>query len=68
MTAQPLQTLKDGYAFDGETLELGVALNGEEPSKDTPISVPLAMLNRHGLVAGATGTGSSPAPPARAKP
>jgi DNA helicase HerA-like ATPase len=59
MTAQPLQTLKDGYAFDGETLELGVALDGEEPSKDTPISIPLAMLNRHGLVAGATGTGKT---------
>jgi len=59
MTEQALQTLKDGYTFDGETLDLGVALNGEEPSKETPISIPLSMLNRHGLVAGATGTGKT---------
>jgi hypothetical protein len=48
MTAEALQILKDGYAFDGETLELGVALDGDEPSKDAPISIPLGMLNRHG--------------------
>ena len=59
MTEQALQTLKDGYTFDGETLDLGVALDGEEPSKETPISIPLSMRNRHGLVAGATGTGKT---------
>ncbi|HJF75952.1 MAG TPA: DUF853 domain-containing protein [Brevibacterium linens] len=59
MTEQALQTLKDGYTFEGETLDLGVALDGEEPSKETPISIPLSMLNRHGLVAGATGTGKT---------
>ena len=59
MTEQALQTLKDGYTFDGETLDLGIALDGEDPSKETPISIPLSMLNRHGLVAGATGTGKT---------
>ncbi|MCD1284569.1 MULTISPECIES: helicase HerA-like domain-containing protein [unclassified Brevibacterium] len=59
MTTQPLQTLKDGYTFDTPTVQLGVALDGEELSPDTPISIPLGMFNRHGLVAGATGTGKT---------
>ncbi|GAA1545395.1 helicase HerA-like domain-containing protein [Brevibacterium picturae] len=59
MTNETLQKLKSGYAFDSPTLELGVALNEDEPDKDTPISIPLSMLNRHGLVAGATGTGKT---------
>lgn len=59
MTTEALQILKSGYSFDAPTLELGVALEEGEPSKDTPISIPLSMLNRHGLVAGATGTGKT---------
>lgn len=59
MTTEAMTRLKDGYTFDGATLELGVALDGETPAPDVPISIPLAMLNRHGLVAGATGTGKT---------
>ncbi|MBR7502960.1 DUF853 family protein, partial [Mycobacterium tuberculosis] len=40
-------------------IDLGVALDGETPAPDVPISIPLSMLNRHGLVAGATGTGKT---------
>ncbi len=59
MTTEAIDTLKTGYTFDGATLELGVALDGETPVPDVPISIPLSMLNRHGLVAGATGTGKT---------
>ncbi|SMX85098.1 hypothetical protein BAURA86_01539 [Brevibacterium aurantiacum] len=59
MTNETLQKLKSGYTFDAPTLQLGVALSEDEPDKDTPISIPLSMLNRHGLVAGATGTGKT---------
>lgn len=59
MTTEAMTRLKDGYTFDGATLELGVALDGETPAPDVPIAIPLAMLNRHGLVAGATGTGKT---------
>ncbi|RAG63732.1 ATP-binding protein, partial [Burkholderia multivorans] len=59
MTTEAIDTLKTGYTFDGATLDLGVALDGETPAPDVPISIPLSMLNRHGLVAGATGTGKT---------
>lgn len=50
--------IRRGYAFDGPALELGALLNGE-PLRDAPVRIPLAMTNRHGLVAGATGTGKT---------
>jgi DNA helicase HerA-like ATPase len=51
-------TIKAGYAFDAPALELGALVNGEA-MPDVPIRIPLAMVNRHGLVAGATGTGKT---------
>ncbi|MFI1681472.1 helicase HerA-like domain-containing protein [Streptomyces sp. NPDC020607] len=48
-----------GYAFAGPALELGALLWGGECLADARIRVPLPMLNRHGLVAGATGTGKT---------
>src|SRR4051812_13464495 len=54
-----LQTLAKGYAFDGPVIELGAAVVDGTASKDTQIRLPLSMMNRHGLVAGATGTGKT---------
>ena len=53
------QAIADGYAFTGETLNLGALMVDGEPHADHQIRIPLAMLNRHGLVAGATGTGKT---------
>ncbi|GAA4781734.1 helicase HerA-like domain-containing protein [Microbacterium gilvum] len=53
-----VQRIRDGYAFAGETLDLGALVNGE-PRADVQVRIPLPMLNRHGLVAGATGTGKT---------
>ncbi|WP_413355174.1 helicase HerA-like domain-containing protein [Microbacterium sp. 1P06AB] len=47
-----------GYTFDETTLDLGALVNGE-PVREAQIRIPLAMTNRHGLVAGATGTGKT---------
>ena len=47
-----------GYAFDGLTLDLGALMN-TEPVPSAQIRIPLGMMNRHGLVAGATGTGKT---------
>ncbi|OJU46684.1 MAG: ATPase [Microbacterium sp. 69-7] len=47
-----------GYAFEGLTLDLGALMN-TEPVPSAQIRIPLAMMNRHGLVAGATGTGKT---------
>jgi len=48
-----------GYQFEGAALELGGLMLNATDLSDVPIRIPLAMLNRHGLVAGATGTGKT---------
>ncbi|WP_217546200.1 helicase HerA-like domain-containing protein [Streptomyces sp. GbtcB6] len=48
-----------GYAFDGQALELGALVWDGRCRPDAPVRIPLPMLNRHGLVAGATGTGKT---------
>lgn len=51
--------MQAGYTFKGETIELGGPLfQGECPS-GTSVKMPLRMMNRHGLIAGATGTGKT---------
>ncbi|MCD9154270.1 helicase HerA-like domain-containing protein [Aeromicrobium duanguangcaii] len=51
--------IRAGYAFDGPALEIGALVENGEPRADVPVRIPFAMLNRHGLVAGATGTGKT---------
>jgi DNA helicase HerA-like ATPase len=58
LSAEQVDAVRRGYAFEGAALELGALLNGG-PLSDVQVRVPLAMLNRHGLVAGATGTGKT---------
>ncbi|MGW2209597.1 helicase HerA-like domain-containing protein [Streptomyces sp. NPDC001781] len=48
-----------GYAFTGPALDLGALLWDGACHPDARVRVPLPMLNRHGLVAGATGTGKT---------
>ena len=58
-TAEKLATIQQGYTLEGATIELGAAIIDGELHKDAPVRLPLAMMNRHGLVAGATGTGKT---------
>ncbi|GLF96594.1 helicase HerA-like domain-containing protein [Streptomyces yaizuensis] len=51
--------IASGYAFTGPALDLGALLWEGEPLPAAPVRIPLAQLNRHGLVAGATGTGKT---------
>lgn len=53
------QHINEGYAFKGESLVLGGAILDGEPQANCTVSVPLKTLNRHGLIAGATGTGKT---------
>ena len=48
-----------GYQFEGPALELGGLMLNASDLADVHVKIPLAMLNRHGLVAGATGTGKT---------
>ncbi|WP_139979284.1 helicase HerA-like domain-containing protein [Nocardioides litoris] len=51
--------VRAGYTFEGPALELGGLMLDAETLTQVPVRVPLGMLNRHGLVAGATGTGKT---------
>jgi DNA helicase HerA-like ATPase len=53
------EALATGYGFTGPSATLGAALEGGTAHAEPKIRIPLAMLNRHGLVAGATGTGKT---------
>ena len=47
------------YATEGAALDLGRGVHEGELHRDAVVRVPLATLNRHGLIAGATGTGKT---------
>ncbi|MFB7667457.1 helicase HerA-like domain-containing protein [Kitasatospora sp. NPDC056138] len=54
-----VRQIADGYAFTGPALDLGAVLQGATAYPGAQVRIPLAVLNRHGLVAGATGTGKT---------
>ncbi|HET8988213.1 MAG TPA: helicase HerA-like domain-containing protein [Humibacillus sp.] len=58
-TPSQLDEIRAGYAFEGDTLKLGAVVIDNEAHADAPVQIPLSVLNRHGLVAGATGTGKT---------
>src|SRR4051812_31934900 len=54
-----LESIKNGYTFKGEHFKLGCAMLDGEVVSGADISLPLKTMNRHGLIAGATGTGKT---------
>ena len=56
---QQLDAIRSGYATEAPCLDLGATLDDTGAHADAPVRVPLSTLNRHGLVAGATGTGKT---------
>jgi len=58
-----IQSFKDeiskGYTFKGDSIILGAAKLEGEVVEGTQIKIPLKTMNRHGLIAGATGTGKT---------
>ncbi|TFV96918.1 helicase HerA-like domain-containing protein [Leifsonia flava] len=55
---EQVEAIRAGYEISGAALEMGSLVNGD-PLADVQVRIPLAMMNRHGLVAGATGTGKT---------
>ncbi|WP_093871708.1 helicase HerA-like domain-containing protein [Tenacibaculum sp. MAR_2010_89] len=51
--------INDGYKSKGDFITLGAGMLGEETVTNALVNIPLKMLNRHGLIAGATGTGKT---------
>ncbi|MGW3395456.1 helicase HerA-like domain-containing protein [Streptomyces hydrogenans] len=55
----PVAEIAAGYTFEGPALDLGAVLWDGVCHPDARVRIPLPVLNRHGLVAGATGTGKT---------
>ena len=51
--------ITEGYKTKGDYIVFGSAMLDGETIKDAFVKVPLKTLNRHGLIAGATGTGKT---------
>lgn len=54
-----IEIIKSSYTFEGETLLIGAGILNRYDNAGCPIRIPLKTLNRHGLIAGATGTGKT---------
>jgi uncharacterized protein len=57
--AKFLQAINAGYTFKGESVKIGAGVFDGEVVADAEVSLPLKTMNRHGLIAGATGTGKT---------
>jgi uncharacterized protein len=57
--SEDVQRIVQGYTFDEPAIDLGVLMENDTPVAAAVVRIPLSMLNRHGLVAGATGTGKT---------
>lgn len=53
------EQINKGYLSKGDSIILGGAILDGETVADTFVKIPLKTLNRHGLIAGATGTGKT---------
>jgi len=54
-----LTHINEGYSCKGDSIVLGGAILDGQVITGTKVQVPLKTMNRHGLIAGATGTGKT---------
>src|SRR5262245_22509217 len=54
-----VEAMRQGYALDEPAIVIGSPMHEGEVANDARVQVALSMMNRHGLVAGATGTGKT---------
>ncbi len=53
------QQIEEGYTFKGDVIQIGAAMLEGEVQTGSIVNLPIKMFNRHGLIAGATGTGKT---------
>ena len=53
------EAIKAGYTFKGESVKIGRGMLDGEVVAEADVFLPLKTMNRHGLIAGATGTGKT---------
>ncbi len=51
--------IDEGYAVKGDSITMGAAILDGKALTDSLVKIPLKTMNRHGLIAGATGTGKT---------
>ena len=54
-----IEHIDQGYAMKGDYITVGAGMLDGETMTNTYIKIPLKTMNRHGLIAGATGTGKT---------
>ncbi|MBK8847409.1 MAG: DUF853 family protein [Bacteroidetes bacterium] len=54
-----IEAINAGYTHKGDSIILGAGILDGAPVEGLQIKAPLKMMNRHGLIAGATGTGKT---------
>ncbi|MEZ4949915.1 MAG: helicase HerA-like domain-containing protein [Saprospiraceae bacterium] len=58
-TEKFIEEIEKGYTFKGKSFVLGGAMLDKTCQTNTLVRIPLKTLNRHGLIAGATGSGKT---------
>jgi DNA double-strand break repair helicase HerA and related ATPase len=53
------ETIAKAYATEGPAVDLGRGVHDGAPHTEVVVRLPLGTMNRHGLIAGATGTGKT---------
>ncbi len=54
-----IEVIQKGYSFKGESVQIGAGMLAGDVVPEAGIFLPLKTMNRHGLIAGATGTGKT---------
>jgi uncharacterized protein len=54
-----IEAINSSYTFKGESVQIGCAVLDGEVVPEAKVFLPLKTMNRHGLIAGATGTGKT---------
>lgn len=58
-SAKFIEAIKAGYTFKGECFKIGCGVLDGSVVPGADVLIPLKTMNRHGLIAGATGTGKT---------
>src|SRR5215203_827484 len=53
------ETYRSAYGFDAPSIDIGHVIREGDAAAELSIRVPLRMMNRHGMIAGSTGTGKT---------
>lgn len=54
-----IATINKAYQFEGDAITLGAGIYEGETIAEAKVAIPLRTMNRHGLIAGATGSGKT---------